>query len=120
MTVAKRGKLLNHATPLQNNVLYSTVDSFNLNMQALKAEVGIRDKGFRDPASRSRIFGTETEFLMRATDRDRVSRPGTGGGTQNCKKRDPGQDAEQKIEKKRDPGRDAGQDIFDTGTSGPY
>ena len=97
MTVAKREKLLNHATPLQNNVLYSTVDSFNLNMQALKAEVGIRDKGFRDPASRSRIFGTGTEFLMRARDRDRRSSPardpgleivktgpGTGRGTEDC------------------------------------
>ena len=59
----------------------------------LKAEVGIRDKGPRDPASRSRIFGTGTgtgtDFQLRARDRDRRSGPA----------RDPGRDAGLKIEK---------------------
>ena len=56
-------------------------------------EVGIRDKGPRDPASRSRIFGTGTgtgtDFQLRARDRDRRSGPA----------RDPGRDAGLKIEK---------------------
>ena len=63
---------------------------FNVNP---KPEVGIRDKGPRDPASRSRIFGTGTgtgtDFQLRARDRDRRSGPA----------RDPGRDAGLKIEK---------------------
>ena len=90
----------------------------------IQPEVGIRDKGPRDPASRSRIFGTGTgtgtEFLIRARDRYRRSSPA----------RDPGRDTGLKIvkngtrdrtrDRKLKKKRDVGQAILDTWTSDPY